>query len=322
MYNGIAGRGIEMDISIVIPTYNEEENIKPLYDELREVLGGTGLEYEVIFVDDGSSDATIGRLHALHAGDNRVKIVKLKKNFGQSAAMAAGFDYAHGNVIITMDADLQNDPADIPSLLQELDKGHDVVCGWRRKRKDTISKKAFSRFANWLRKALTGETIHDSGCTLRAYRSECLKDLELYGEMHRYIPAILSWKGYSFSEVVVSHRPRTRGVTKYGVRRIPKGFLDLLLVAFWKRYSLRPIHILGGSGLVLAVAGFILSIYLVVERLFFDMPLADRPIFLLAILMVIIGIQFLVFGVLADILIRVYNAQSDRKVYTVDEVIE
>ena len=311
-----------MDLSIVIPTYNEEENVEPLYAELSSVLKGIGSEYEIIFVDDGSTDGTFQNMQALHTKDKKVKIIKLKKNFGQSAAMAAGLDYAHGDVIITMDADLQNDPADIPALLEELDKGYDVVCGWRQKRKDTISKKLFSRFANRLRKSITGESIRDSGCTLRAYRSSCLKDLELYGEMHRYIPAILSWKGYIFSEIATNHRPRTRGKTKYGIYRIPKGFLDLLLVAFWKRYSLRPIHILGGSGLVLAIAGAILTIYLVVERLFFDMPLGDRPILLLAILMVIIGVQFLVFGVLADIMIRIYNAQADRKVYTVDEVIE
>jgi len=309
-------------LSIVIPTYNEEENVRPLYLALTRVLGDTGSEYEIVFVDDGSTDGTFRNMQALHTEDKRVKIVKLKKNFGQSAAMAAGLDYAHGDVIITMDADLQNDPADIPALLEELDKGYDVVCGWRQKRKDTISKKLFSRFANRLRKSLTGEIIHDSGCTLRAYRGECLKDLELYGEMHRYIPAILSWKGYSFGEILATHRPRTLGKTKYGFRRIPKGFLDLLLVAFWKRYSLRPIHILGGSGLVLAIAGFILGVYLVVERLAYSVSLSDRPLFMLAILMVIIGIQFLVFGVLADILIRIYNAQADRKVYTIDEVIE
>jgi len=314
-----------MDISVVIPVFNEELNVKHLHRELHSVLEGMKLKggYEIIFIDDGSIDKTSEFLEEIASGDKKTKVIKFRRNSGKTAALSAGFDIAKGKVIITMDGDLQNDPSDIPLLLKKMDEGYDVVSGWRKKRKDPfLSKKVPSKLSNRMASKLTGIKIHDFNCPIKAYKRETLKDIKLYGEMHRYIPAILSWKGYSFSEVVVSHRPRTRGVTKYGVRRIPKGFLDLLLVAFWKRYSLRPIHILGGSGLVLAVAGFILSIYLVVERLFFDMPLADRPIFLLAILMVIIGIQFLVFGVLADILIRVYNAQSDRKVYTVDEVIE
>jgi len=322
LFSGTETGDIEIDISIVIPTNNEEENVAPLHEELSKVLEDIASEYDIIFVDDGSTDGTFQKLQTLHAKDNRVKVIKFKRNFGQSAALSAGFDYAHGKVIITMDADLQNDPADIPSLLQELDHGYDVVCGWRHSRRDSISKRGFSRFANWLRRKWTGESIHDSGCSLRAYRNGCLNDLDVYGEMHRYIPALLLWKGYKIGEVKVVHRPRNKGKTKYNWQRLPKGFLDLLMVTFWQRYSLRPIHVFGGMGFVLALIGIILGLYLGVQRIFFGFGLADRPLFLLAIMMLIIGIQFVVFGILADIMIRVYYGQGDRKNYVVEEVIE
>jgi glycosyltransferase involved in cell wall biosynthesis len=280
------------------------------------------VSYSVVFVDDGSSDGTFQVLKEIRGRDNRVRVVKFKKNFGQSAAMAAGFEHAKGDVVVTMDADMQNDPADIPLLLTELNKGFDVVCGWRSKRKDSISKKLFSRFANSMRRRLTGATIHDSGCSLRAYRRDCLKDLELYGEMHRYIPAMLSWKGYKISEVRTNHRPRAHGKTKYGYQRLIKGFLDLILILFWQKYSMRPIHLLGGSGILLAAIGVILGIYLGVDRLAFGAPLTERPLFLLAILMIVVGVQFLVFGVLADIMVRIYYGQGGRKHYTIEEVLE
>ena len=311
-----------MDLSVVVPTYNEEGNVAPLHDELTEVLGRVGADYEIIVVDDGSRDGTFEKLKELHARDPRVKVVKLKKNFGQSAAMAAGFERASGEAVITIDADLQNDPRDIASLLDNLNSGYDVVCGWRHDRKDPLLKRGFSRFANWLRRRWTGESIHDSGCSLRAYRRSCLNDLELYGEMHRYIPALLSWKGYSVGEIKVSHRPRIHGRTKYGFQRLAKGFLDLLLVTFWRRFSLRPVHVFGGLGLVFAAVGLILGVYLVVERVAFGVALADRPLLLLAVLLMIIGVQFVVFGVLADIMIRVYYSQGDRRNYIVEQVIE
>jgi glycosyltransferase involved in cell wall biosynthesis len=311
-----------MNLSIVIPTYNEERNVALLHDEIIKALQNAAAAYEMIFVDDGSSDGTFQALKGIHQRDGRARVIRFKKNFGQSAAMAAGFEHAKGDVVITMDADMQNDPADIPLLLEELSKGYDVVCGWRSKRKDSISKKLLSLFANTLRRRLTGATIHDSGCSLRVYRSECLKNLELYGEMHRYIPAILSWRGYKIGEVRTNHRPRAHGKTKYGSKRLIKGFLDLILILFWQKYSMRPIHLLGGSGLLLAIIGALLGLYLGIDRLAFGAPLADRPLFLLAILMIIVGIQFMVFGVLADILMRIYYGQGDRKRYTIEEVIE
>jgi glycosyltransferase involved in cell wall biosynthesis len=320
-FTGISS-SFNMDISVVIPAYNEQDNVVSLYQELSQVLQAYDRECEFIFVDDGSADQTFHQLKSLHQTDNRLKVIRFKKNFGQSAALSAGFARAKGEVVITMDADLQNDPRDIPRLVQELENGYDVVSGWRHSRKDSFFKRMFSRFSNWLRSKLTLESIHDSGCTLRAYRSECLHDLELYGEMHRYIPALLSWKGYKIGEVKVAHRPRVHGKTKYSWRRLAKGFLDLLLVTFWQRFSFRPIHVFGGLGLVSALIGFALAIYLLVCRVFFDMALADRPLFLLAILMIIVGVQFIVFGVLADIMLRVYYRQSDKRNYIIEEVIE
>lgn len=311
-----------MDTSIVIPTYNEEENIIPLYKELNYILKNNPYDYEIIFVDDGSTDGTFEKLSALHNKNQKIKVIKLRKNFGQSAAMSAGFDYASGDTVITMDADLQNNPADIPSLIKELSNGFDVVCGWRYERKDSFTKRLFSRLANRLRRVWTGELIHDSGCSLRAYKKQCLDDLEIYGEMHRYIPALLTWKGYKIGEVKITHRYRTKGRSKYSWQRLIKGFLDLILVTFWQRYSLRPMHVFGGLGLLLTTISIVTGIYLVVQRTFFNIELADRPLLLLVILMFIVGIQFIVVGVLADIMIRVYYGQSNRKNYSIEKITE
>jgi glycosyltransferase involved in cell wall biosynthesis len=322
LFNGTEMTKNEFNLSIIVPTYNEEDNIIPLHDQINDAMKEAKLEFETIFIDDGSTDKTYQILKSLRESDERMKIIKFRKNYGQSAAMAAGFDHARGNVIITLDADLQNDPADIPKLLHELNNGYDVVCGWRYNRKDSITKRLFSKVSNWLGKRLSGESIHDSGCSMRAYKNGCVKDLELYGEMHRYIPALLSWKGYKIGEVKVKHRPRTHGKPKYNWQRLPKGFLDLLLVTFWQKYSLRPIHIFGGAGIFLAIAGVILGIYLIIERMFFGVGLGNRPLPLLAVLMLIIGIQFIVFGMLADIMIRIYYRQGNRKNYIVEEMIE
>ena len=250
-------------------------------------------------------------------------MIKFRRNFGQSAAISAGFNYSNGDVIITMDGDLQNDPEDIPKLLEKLEKeDYDVVCGWRFDRADSMLKKAFSRMANRLRRRFTDEDIHDSGCTLRAYNKECLDDLELYGEMHRYIPALLLWKGYKIGEVKVRHHKRMYGKTKYSWRRIIKGFLDLIVVIFWQKYSARPIHVFGGLGLLLSVVGGVVSLSMVISRIFFEMSLSDRPLFLVSIFMIIVGVQFVVTGVLADIMLKVYHGMNERKHYLVEVVIE
>ena len=312
-----------VDISIVIPVYKEEENLKELHARLSNVLHAITENYELIFVDDGSTDNSFAMLKGINREDKKVKVVRLRRNFGQSAAISAGFDFSKGDVIITMDGDLQNEPGDIPKLLDELEKGdYDVVCGWRFDRADPMLKKLFSKIANRLRRRFTAEDIHDSGCTLRAYKKECIADLELYGEIHRYIPALLLWKGYKISEVEVRHHERKHGTTKYSWKRIVKGFLDLIIVTFWQRFSMRPIHVFGGLGLVLSLVGGVISLYLVIAKLFFGRILSDRPLFMVAIFMVIIGIQFVVTGVLADIMLKVYYGLKERKPYLVEVVVE
>jgi glycosyltransferase involved in cell wall biosynthesis len=311
-----------IDISVIIPAYNEEENVVILYKELTSVLHSLNRDYEIIFVDDCSTDTTYQRLSEVHDHDDRIKIIKFRKNFGQSAAMKAGFDHAMGNLIITMDADLQNDPHDIPQMLEKLEKeNYDVVCGWRYNRKDPFFKKLFSRVSNSFRMYLTGETIHDSGCTIRVYRQEAVKDIELYGELHRYIPALLLWKGYTIGEVKTNHRERVSGKSKYNGKRLTKGFLDLLVITFWQKYSGRPMHIFGGSGLIVGGIGFIIALYLGISRIIFGTVLTDRPLFLVALVLLVVGVQFIALGIIADILLRIYYGQNERKNYLIDVIL-
>jgi len=310
-----------VDISVIIPTFNEEENVEVLYKELKTVVISLTLNFEIIFVDDCSTDTTNQRLLELHTKDPLVKIIKFRKNFGQSAAMKAGFDYAQGRLIITMDADLQNDPHDIPMMIEKIEnENFDVVCGWRYNRKDPALKKAVSKLANRFRSILTGETIHDSGCTLRIYKQEAIRDIELYGELHRYIPAMLLWKGYRIGEIKTNHRQRVSGKSKYSWKRLTKGFLDLLVIAFWQKYSFRPMHIFGGSGLIMGFVGLFITAYLILERLLFGTGLSERPLFLIGILLIIVGVQFLAIGLLADIMLKVYYGQNQRKSYLIEKI--
>ena len=310
-----------IDISIIVPSYNEEENVELLYSELKDVLISIKREHEIIFVDDCSTDTTYQRLQELHSKDPWVKIIKFRNNFGQSAAMKAGFDHAQGSFVITMDADLQNDPHDIPAMLEKIEKDdYDVVCGWRYHRNDSVSKKFFSRWANFFRNTLTNEVIHDSGCTLRVYKRECIQDLDLYGELHRYIPAILLWKGYRIGEIRVNHRNRMHGKSKYSWKRLSKGFLDLLVITFWQKYSVRPMHIFGGSGLIMGFFGLFITGYLILEKLIWGTGLSDRPLFLIGILLIIIGVQFIAIGLLADIMLKVYYSQNQRKTYLIEKI--
>jgi len=303
-------------ISIIVPVYNEEKNVSILYENLMDVIER---DYEIIFVDDGSTDNTFNELQKLHEKNKKVKIIKFRKNFGQSAALKAGFDYSKGDIIITMDADLQNDPHDIPKLLEKI-KDYDCISGWRHDRKDSVFKKIPSKISNWLHRKLTGVDIHDSGCTLKAYKKEAIKNLELYGETHRYIPAMLSWQGYKIGEVKVTHHKRKYGKTKYNYTRFPKGLLDLLFISFWKKYQSRPLHLMGGFGIISFIAGFLISLCLTVQKLFFGVGLSDRPLLLLGILLMIVGIQFIVFGFLAEISIRTYF--TNKKTYAIEKVIE
>ena len=304
--------------SVVIPAFNEEKNVVPLHRELKEVLDRMGKSYETIFVDDHSTDGTFSGLKGIAKDDKKVRIIRFRRNFGQTAAMDAGIRHSTGQYVITMDADLQNDPRDIPRMVAKLEKGYDCICGWRYKRKDGMLKIVVSRAANILRRSITGERVHDSGCSLRIQKRECFEDIDLYGEMHRYIPSLLLLRGFKIGEVKVSHRFRRHGQTKYSIARVLKGFLDLLVIKFWMQYSARPIHLFGGSGLLLSFLGVMLGGYLTFRKIFFSEALANRPLLLLSILLVLLGIQMIVFGFLADILIKVYYASKNNKPYFIE----
>lgn len=310
-----------IEISVIIPVFNEEKSLEPLYDSLKSVLNKIKKPYEIIFVDDGSTDSSFDVLEKLQKKDNTLHIIKFRRNFGQTAAMDAGFNEAKGKIIISMDADLQNDPQDIPRLVNELNKGYDVVCGWRHNRRDSFLKTALSGFANWLRRLVTREYIHDSGCSLRAYKKYCLKDLDLYGEMHRYIPALLFWKGYKIGEVKIEHNARRYGKTKYNSIRIVKGFLDLIVIKFWMQYSTRPIHLFGVLGILFGFLGVIIGLYLTIIRLIYKESIANRPLLILSVLLIVLGVQFFVFGLLADILIKVYYKNGFDKNYSIEKKI-
>lgn len=311
----------ERDISVVVPVFNEGENIKELYLQLQKVLGSMPKDYEIIFVDDGSTDNSFDILSEIHRGDAHLKVVKFRKNFGQTAALDAGIKDASGKIIITIDGDLQNNPADIPLILEEMKKGYDVISGWRYKRNDSLVRNLLSKCAYLMRRFLLGDMIHDSGCTLKAYKKECFDNLNLYGEMHRFIPAILNWKGFKIGEVKVTHNARKRGKSKYSLTRVVKGFLDLLVIRFWMRYSARPIHLFGVVGIFLLMLGFIFGVYLAIVKLYFHVALSGRPLLFLTVLLFVVGIQFIVFGLLADIMVQIYYGPKDRRFYNIEEVI-
>ena len=314
----MANMAKKVEISVVIPAYNEQENVGILYRKLKPVLDRLRKKYEIIYVDDGSTDKTFDVLVQIHKKDKSVKVIKFRKNFGQTAAFDCGFKQAVGDIIITIDADLQNDPEDIPNLLSKLNQGYDVVSGWRVKRNDTLMKKLTSKFSNFLRRAITGDNIHDSGCSLKAYRRECFKDLDLYGEMHRYIPSILLWKGFKITEIPVKHYSRKFGSSKYSFTRLFKGFLDLIIVKFWMQYSTRPIHLFGFFGIIFSIFGFIIGAYLTFIKFFEGMKISNRPLLLFCILLILLGAIFIVFGILADIMIKIYY-KDDIKTYNIEK---
>lgn len=299
----------------MVPACNEERSIKPLYEAVKGVMAGLG-SWELILIDDGSKDGTYGEMQWLRERDGRVKLVQFRRNFGQTAAWSAGFDHAQGDYVIVMDADMQNDPRDIPAMLEKMkQEGWDVVSGWRKNRKDNGVLKLGSRIGNAVHRWVTREKIHDHGCSLKVYKKEALEDLELYGEMHRYITALLSWKGFKVGEMVVRHHPRQHGRTKYSVKKKLKGFLDLVIVKFWIQYSARPMHFFGAVGAVFIIGGFVLGGTLGVLWLFRIIGLANRSTPLLSVMMVLLGFQFLLTGVLADVVAHTYYAQ--KKAYSI-----
>jgi glycosyltransferase involved in cell wall biosynthesis len=304
-----------VEVSIVIPVYNEEGNVRPLYERLSSVLQNLGKSYEIIFVDDGSTDRTLSYLEEVHAADQSVSVLSMRRNFGETAAFAAGFDLARGNVIITMDGDLQNDPSDIPELLA-LSSQYDIVSGWRRNRKDPfLSRRLPSMAANWLISRVTGVRLHDYGCSLKAYRRDVVENLNLYGEMHRFIPAVANWYGVSVSEVEVRHSARLSGKSKYGISRTLKVMLDLITVKFLQSFSTKPIQFFGQLGFASGLAGVLISLYLTGRKFLFGEHIGGRPLLLLGALLIIVGIQLVGMGLLGEMLVRVYHESQKKPIY-------
>ncbi|MBI5598487.1 MAG: glycosyltransferase family 2 protein [Deltaproteobacteria bacterium] len=308
-------------VSVVIPVFEEEESLPHLYGSLKKVLDGLKRPYEIVFVDDGSRDNSMKVLEAMQGKDPNVVVVSFRRNFGQTAAMAAGFDYSKGDIVITMDADMQNDPADIPLLLDKI-KDHDVVSGWRKERKDPFfTRRLPSMIANGLISAVTGVKLHDYGCTLKAYRREVVENIKLYGEMHRFIPAIASWVGARITEAETRHHPRRYGRSKYGISRTIRVILDLITVKFLQSFSTRPIHAFGPPGLLMGAGGFLISLYLTYEKLALGHSLEGRPLLLLAVLLMILGVQLIVMGLLGEMLARVYHESQGKPIFVVKKVL-
>jgi len=309
-----------VDVSVVLPVYNEVDNLVPLHAELTEALAALGRSYEILYVDDGSRDASFDVLRRLRDGDSRVRLVRLRRNFGQTAALAAGLERTAGDIVITLDSDRQNDPRDIARLIARLEDGCDVVSGWRRDRKDDfINRRLPSVMANWMIRAITGVHVHDYGCMLKAYRGEVARELRLYGEMHRFIPAIAADLGATVEEIVVNHRPRVAGTSKYGISRVVRVVLDLLTVKFLSVYSTRPIHVFGVWGVILGGTGMAILAGLGFEKVVLGHPLAGRPILLLAGLLVVTGVQLVTMGLLGEMLARTYHESQGKKTYIVAE---
>lgn len=311
-----------MKLSVVIPIYNEEENVNPLYEELKDVLETLEYEHEIIFIDDGSKDTSLALLEKIQQRDNDVVVISFRRNFGQTAAMSAGFDYATGDVIVTMDGDMQNDPHDIPKFLAKMDEGYDLVSGWRFKRQDPfLSRRLPSMIANKIISVVTGVHLHDYGCTLKTFRKEITEGIQLYGEMHRFIPAIASGVGGEIAEVKVNHRPRRFGTSKYGISRTIRVILDLMTVKFLLSYATRPIQVFGLLGILSGGIGFCIALVLTIQRQFFDMPLANRPLLLLAVLLIFMGMQFISMGLLGELQARTYHESQKKPIYVVRKVL-
>ena len=312
-----------MDLSIVVPIYNEVDNLRPLCQRVHAVLAPLDWSYELVLIDDGSRDGSSELLAELHAEDDTLKVLRFRRNFGQTAALAAGFEYAHGDVIVSLDGDLQNDPVDIPRLLAKLDEGYDLVNGWRMKRQDPfLSRRLPSQIANKIISLTTRVKLHDYGCTLKAFRRDVAKGLKLYGEMHRFIPALAGDMGARIAELPVTHHARKHGTSKYGLARTLWVVLDLLTVKFMSSYATRPSHLFGFLGLIAVLVGGGITTVLGIQRLLFDVQLANRPILLLGILLLVTGVQLLTTGLIAELLSRTYHESQEKPVYWIKDVLE
>ena len=308
-----------IEISVVIPLYNEEQSVKELADQLKTTLMRLGGRYELIFVDDGSTDNSFRVLRDLHFRNNRIKVIRFRRNYGKSAALMVGFQRAQGEFIVTMDADLQDDPAEIPNLIRQIRLGFDVVSGWKKKRRDPITKTIPSKFFNFVTSFMTGIKIHDFNCGLKAYRKDVVRSVNVYGELHRYIPVLAHWQGYRIGEIVVQHRARKYGKTKFGMGRFFKGFLDLVTVLFTTRYISRPLHLFGVWGMVSTFAGMCIDGYLIAEWIAGTTSLGNRPLFLVGLILIIVGIQFVSIGLLGEMITR---GQHVEKEYSIRDFIK
>jgi glycosyltransferase involved in cell wall biosynthesis len=309
-------------ISVVVPLYNEEESIPYLREQLVSALEQSGYTFEIIVVDDGSKDRSFALLSEWASEDPRLVVIRFRRNFGQTAAFSAGFDHARGEVVVTMDADLQNDPLDIPKLMAQVEQGYDIVSGWRQDRQDRFfDRKLPSMLANRLISNVTDVRLHDYGCSLKAYRRDVLQHVRLYGELHRFIPALVSQVGGTVTEVAVNHRARQFGRSKYGISRTVRVMLDLITVWFLGTYSTRPIHVFGTLGLLSAFGGGMAGLYLTYQKLFLGYNIGQRPLLLLAVLLVVIGVQLITMGLLAEMVTRTYHESQSKPIYIVREVV-
>jgi glycosyltransferase involved in cell wall biosynthesis len=312
----------EPELSVVLPIHDEADNLEPLHRELTLALEGLSLGFEVIAVDDGSGDASLARLKDIQAADPRWTVVALRRNFGQTAAFSAGFGLARGRVIVAMDADLQNDPQDIGRLLALIDQGCDIASGWRQDRKEPLlTRRLPSKLANWLISRATGVRLHDYGCSLKAYRREVLEKVHLYGDLHRFIPAVAAWQGVRLGEAAVADRPRRHGRSHYGLARTFRVLLDLLLVAFFLGFQARPFRLFGGVGLALSLLGGLVALLLTGEKLFLGHDIGGRPLLLLAVLLIIVGVQVMGLGLVAELLTRSYFEGTGQRPYVIREIV-
>ncbi len=315
----------EVRLSVVVPLLNEQDSIKTLYEEIKISLSDKYDSYEIIFVDDGSTDDSFSILAELQKLDRRVRVISFRKNFGQTAALSAGFEHSRGKIIVAIDADRQNDPADIPRLLDKLDEGYDIVSGWRKKRHDAaVRRRLPSRIANWLIRRITGVELHDFGCTLKAYRREVLEETRLYGEMHRFIPAVAGWGGAKVVEIVVNHRPRTTGVAKYGLGRTLKVILDLITIKFLGSFSTKPIYVFGGLGFLCSLGAVLSGLAVLYQKFISARHLAmnRNPLLILTTLLIMTSLQLVLMGLLAEMLVRTYHESQGRPIYTIRQILE
>jgi len=313
-----------IELSIVVPVFNEQDSLKRLYEEIISAVRDK-YRFEIIFVDDGSSDNSFDVLSGIQQNDPSVRVVRFRRNFGQTAAMSAGFEHARGDIIAALDADGQNDPADIPKLIAKLNEGYDIISGWRRRRHDNVvTRKLPSRVANWIIGRITGVKLHDFGCTLKVYRAKSLKEIRLYGEMHRFIPALADWSGEKVAEMVVNHRPRTTGVAKYGLKRTFKVVLDLITVKFLGSYSTKPIYIFGGLGALSLCCAMLSGMAVLYQKYISAGHLAmnRNPLLVLTAMLFTAAIQFVLMGLLAELLVRTYHESQNRPIYVIDRILQ